>query len=115
MSLAVEASGGTWAFVDQIVDQVTRVCIVDPGKTRLKAGFAAKTDRLDATRLADALRAEDVIEGLRRIAFSDIRQGFDPVAQQMRGNARGVFGRCRTACRTQTTRRLLAVLLTRGR
>ena len=38
-----------------------RVCVVDPRKTKLKAGFAAKTDRLDARRLADALRRESVV------------------------------------------------------
>jgi transposase len=35
--------------------------VVDPRKTRLKAGFAAKTDRLDARRLADALRRDSVV------------------------------------------------------
>jgi transposase len=34
---------------------------VDPLKTKLKAGYAAKTDRLDARRLADALRRESVV------------------------------------------------------
>jgi transposase len=34
---------------------------VDPRKTKLKAGFAAKTDRLDARRLADALRRDSVV------------------------------------------------------
>ena len=37
------------------------MCVVDPRKTRLKAGFAAKTDRLDARRLADALRRASVV------------------------------------------------------
>ena len=37
------------------------VCVVDTRKTKLKAGFAAKTDRLDARRLADALRRESVV------------------------------------------------------
>ena len=37
------------------------MCVVDPRKTKLKAGFAAKTDRLDARRLADALRRESVV------------------------------------------------------
>jgi transposase len=37
------------------------VCVVDPRKTKLKAGFAAKTDRLDARRLADALRRASVV------------------------------------------------------
>ena len=35
--------------------------IVDPLKTKLKAGYAAKTDRLDARRLADALRRDSVV------------------------------------------------------
>lgn len=59
--VAVEASGPTWAFVDRIVDPVGAVQVVDTRKTRLKAGFAAKTDRLDARRLADALRRDSVV------------------------------------------------------
>src|SRR5262245_25633056 len=59
--VAVEASGPTWAFVDALRPSGARVCVVDPRKTKLKAGFAAKTDRLDARRLADALRRESVV------------------------------------------------------
>ena len=59
--VAVEASGPTWAFVDQLVDHVAAVHVVDPRKTRLKAGDAAKTDRLDAYRLADALRRDSLV------------------------------------------------------
>jgi transposase len=59
--LAVEASTPTWAFVDRIVHQVGAVQVVDARKTRLKAGYAAKTDRLDARRLADALRRASVV------------------------------------------------------
>jgi transposase len=59
--LAVEASGPTWAFVDAIQPTGASVCVVDPRKTKLKAGFAAKTDRLDARRLADALRRDSVV------------------------------------------------------
>jgi transposase len=59
--LAVEASSPTWAFVDRIVARVGAVHVVDARKTRLKAGYAAKTDRLDARRLADALRRESVV------------------------------------------------------
>jgi len=59
--LAVEASSPTWAFVDRIVDHVGAVHVVDSRKTRLKAGYAAKTDRLDARRLADALRRDSVV------------------------------------------------------
>lgn len=61
MAVAVEATSPTWSFVDQIVDHVGRVCVVDTRKTKLKAGYAAKTDRLDARRLADALRRESVV------------------------------------------------------
>ena len=59
--VAVEALGPTWTFVDAIAPYVGRVCVVDTRKTRLKAGFAAKTDRLDARRLADALRRASVV------------------------------------------------------
>jgi transposase len=59
--VAVEASSPTWAFVDRIVDQVGAVHVVDTRKTRIKAGYAAKTDRLDAQRLADALRRDSVV------------------------------------------------------
>jgi transposase len=59
--IAVEASSPTWAFVDRIVEHVGAVHVVDSRKTRLKAGYAAKTDRLDAQRLADALRRDSVV------------------------------------------------------
>jgi transposase len=59
--VAVEASSPTWAFVDRIVSHVGAVHVVDTRKTRLKAGYAAKTDRLDAQRLADALRRDSVV------------------------------------------------------
>lgn len=59
--VAVEASSPTWAFVDRIVSHVGAVQVVDTRKTRLKAGYAAKTDRLDAQRLADALRRDSVV------------------------------------------------------
>jgi transposase len=35
--------------------------VIDPRKTRLRAGVAAKTDNLDARRLADALRRDSVV------------------------------------------------------
>lgn len=60
-AVAVEASTPTWHFVDAIVDHVGEVRVVDALKTRLKAGYAAKTDRLDARRLADALRRDSVV------------------------------------------------------
>jgi transposase len=59
--LAVEASSPTWAFVDRVIAQVGQVQVVDTRKTRIKAGYAAKTDRLDAQRLADALRRASVV------------------------------------------------------
>ena len=59
--LAVEASSPTWAFVDRIVASLGAVHVVDTRKTRIKAGYAAKTDRLDARRLADALRRDSVV------------------------------------------------------
>ena len=59
--IAVEATGPTWAFVDAVRPTGAAVCVVDPRKTRLKAGYAAKTDRLDARRLADALRRESIV------------------------------------------------------
>lgn len=60
-ALAVEASTPTWHFADAVVGSVGDLRIVDPLKTRLKAGYAAKTDRLDARRLADALRRDSVV------------------------------------------------------
>jgi len=60
-ALAVEASTPTWHFADAVVGAVAELRIVDPWKTRLKAGYAAKTDRLDARRLADALRRDSVV------------------------------------------------------
>ena len=60
-AVAVEATTPTWHFVDQITAHVATVCVVDTRKTKLKAGYAAKTDRLDARRLADALRRESVV------------------------------------------------------
>jgi transposase len=60
-AVAVEASGPTWAFVDALQPTGAQICVIDPRKTKLKAGFAAKTDRLDARRLADALRRESVV------------------------------------------------------
>jgi transposase len=60
-AVAVEASSPKWAFVDRIVGRVGSVQVVDTRKTRIKAGYAAKTDRLDARRLADALRRDSVV------------------------------------------------------
>lgn len=59
--LAVEASGPTWTFVDAITTWGAQAWVVDSRKTKLKAGYAAKTDRLDARRLADALRRQSVV------------------------------------------------------
>jgi transposase len=60
-AIAVEACGPTWSFVDAVQPSGALVSVVDPRKTRLKAGYAAKTDRLDARRLADALRRDSVV------------------------------------------------------
>jgi transposase len=60
-AVAVEASTPTWHFADTVRSGVASVTIVDPLRTKLKAGFAAKTDRLDARRLADALRRDSVV------------------------------------------------------
>jgi transposase len=60
-AVAVEASTPTWHFADAIAPHVGDLRIVDSVKTRLKAGYAAKTDRLDARRLADALRRDSVV------------------------------------------------------
>jgi transposase len=60
-AIAVEATGPTWAFVEAMQPTGATICVVDPRKTRLRAGFAAKTDRLDARRLADALRRDSVV------------------------------------------------------
>jgi len=60
-ALAVEASTPTWHFADGVASRVGDLRIVDPVKTKLKAGYAAKTDRLDARRLADALRRDSVV------------------------------------------------------
>jgi transposase len=60
-ALAVEASTPTWPFADALGDALGDLRIVDPVKTKLKAGYAAKTDRLDARRLADALRRDSVV------------------------------------------------------
>jgi transposase len=59
--VGVEASGPTWSFVDQLHGQLAQVVVVDAAKTRWRAGYAAKTDRLDARRLADALRRDSVV------------------------------------------------------
>src|SRR5687767_14047584 len=60
-ALAVEASTPTWHFADALVGAVGDLRIVDPLKTKLKAGYAAVTDRLDARGLADALRRDSVV------------------------------------------------------
>jgi transposase len=59
-AVAIEASGPTWAFMDRLQPQLAQVQVIDPRKTRLRAGVAAKTDRLDARRVADALRRDSV-------------------------------------------------------
>jgi transposase len=75
---------------------------VDPVKTKLKAGYAAKTDRLDARRLADALRRDSVV-GIY----------FPPVAiRELRELCR--FRLAVVQVRTALIQRLRAVLLRQG-
>jgi transposase len=101
-ALAVEASTPTWHFADALTAAVGDLRIVDPRKTKLKAGYAAKTDRLDARRLADALRRDSVV-GIYYppIAIRELRE----------------LCRCRHALvhvRTALINRLRAVLLRQG-
>jgi transposase len=102
VALAVEASTPTWHFADAIHDAVGTVVIVDALRTRLKAGYAAKTDRLDARRLADALRRDSVSSiYYPPPAIRDLRE----------------LGRYRHAIvqtRTKLIQRLRAVLLRQG-
>src|SRR5256885_1414193 len=101
-ALAVEASTPTWHFADAIGAGVGDLRIVDPVKTRLKAGYAAKTDRLDARRLADALRRDSVV-GIY----------YPPVAiRELRELCR--FRVAVVQLRTATINRLRAVLLRQG-
>ena len=75
VAVAVEASGPTWSFADRIVGRAGQVFVVDAARTRLKAGYAAKTDRLDARRLADALRRDSIV-GIYYppVAIRDLRE-----------------------------------------
>jgi transposase len=59
--LVIEASGATWSFADRLIGPGRHVQVIDARKTRLRAGYAAKTDRLDARRLADAARRDSVV------------------------------------------------------
>lgn len=75
MAVAVEALGPTWRFVDALQARQADVTVVDPRKTKLKAGYAAKTDKLDARRLADALRRESVVSiYIPPAAIRDLRE-----------------------------------------
>jgi transposase len=101
-AVAVEATTPTWSFVDQIVGSVATVCIVDTRKTKLKAGYAAKTDRLDARRLADALRRESVVS----IYFPP------PAIRELRELCRHRL--MLTQLRTRVLQRMRALLLRHG-
>jgi transposase len=101
-AVAVEASTPTWHFADAIASGVGQLRIVDSLKTRLKAGYAAKTDRLDARRLADALRRESVV-GIY----------YPPLAiRELRELCRGRHTLVQT--RTQLLQRIRAMLLRQG-
>ena len=101
-AVAVEASTPTWHFADAIRDGVGDLRIVDPVKTKLKAGYAAKTDRLDARRLADALRRDSVVG----IYYPP------PAIRDMRELCRGRHALVQT--RTRVIQRLRAILLRHG-
>ena len=60
-ALAVEASTPAWHFADHFAPRVRELRVIDPWRTKLKAGYAARNDRLDARRLADALRRDSVV------------------------------------------------------
>lgn len=100
-AVAVEATTPTWHFVDAIAPSVGRVIVVDPLRTRLKAGYAAKTDRLDA-RLADALRRDSVVG----IYYPPL------TVQELRELCRGRHVLVRT--RTLLIQRVRALLLRHG-
>lgn len=101
-AVAVEASTPTWHFADAIRVGVGDLRIVDPVKTKLKAGYAAKTDRWDARRLADALRRDSVV-GIYH----------PPVAvRELRELCR--FRHTAVQVRTALINRLRAVLLRQG-
>ena len=101
-ALAVEASTPTWHFADALGEHVGDLRIVDPLKTKLKAGYAAKTDRLDARRLADALRRDSVV-GIY----------YPPVAiRELRELCR--YRHALVQVRTAVINRLRAVLLRQG-
>jgi transposase len=101
-ALAVEASTPTWHFADAVVGMVGDLRIVDPWKTMLKAGYAAKTDRLDARRLADALRRDSVVG----IYYPP------PAIRELRELCRHRLAIVQ--CRTAVINRLRAVLLRQG-
>lgn len=89
--LAVEATGPTWAFVDAVTALGVHACVVDPRKTKLKAGYAAKTDRLDARRLADALRRQSVVSiYVPPPAIRELREGSRGRQQLVRTRTRVV-------------------------
>jgi transposase len=101
-AVAVEASTPTWHFADALGGGLGDLRIVDPTKTKLKAGYAAKTDRLDARRLADALRRDSVV-GIY----------YPPVAiRELRERCR--FRHAIVQVRTALINRLRAVLLRHG-
>ncbi|MGH9313734.1 MAG: IS110 family transposase [Vicinamibacterales bacterium] len=101
-AIAVEASTPTWHFADVIAPQVGELRVVDSVKTKLKAGYAAKTDRLDARRLADALRRDSVVG----IYYPP------PAIRDLRELCRGRHTLVQT--RTRIVQRIRAVLLRHG-
>ena len=101
-AMAVEASTPTWHFADAVAPHVAELRIVDSVKTKLKAGYAAKTDRLDARRLADALRRDSIV-GIY----------YPPMAiRELREVCRGRH--TLVQLRTRLVQRLRAILLQHG-
>lgn len=101
-AVAVEASTPTFHFADAVGPSVGQVVIIDPVKTKLKAGYAAKTDRLDARRLADALRRESIVAIYHP----------PPAIRELRELCRSRHALVRT--RSMLTLRIGAVLLRQG-
>jgi transposase len=100
--VGVEASGPTWSFVDKLQGRFTRVVVIDAAKTRWKAGYAAKTDRLDARRLADALRRDSVVT----VYYPP------PAVRELRELCR--YRRCLIRTQTGLRQRVHALLLRHG-
>ena len=108
-ALAVEASTPSWHFADALAGLVGELRIVDPLRTKLKAGYAAKTDRLDARRLADALRRDSVV-GLYHppLAIRELRELCRARHALVQVRTALIFGGAHLAAQFRRRRRLSA-------